>query len=353
MSLQNFHKKLQFALDEKRPFVAYKLPNDNTFSLQIQKDDTLFTSENLGESGFVFAPFRSNEKKILMPFDDSDLERFELTSDFLKEDYQKSVFKTPVASLNKTDYIHLAKKAIHQIKAGAFEKVVLSRKISLAQTDLDLKSVFIRLALKYTNAMTYFWHHPKVGTWLGATPEKLISLSDNCFETMALAGTQLFKENEAQIWMQKEKDEQQIVVDYISKSLESINIPAKLSKPFSLKAGQLTHICTEITGHLSINTNLLDLVKCLHPTPAVAGYPKQKAIDFILENENYNREFYTGYFGFINKDKSSKLFVNLRCMQIEKKKLSVYVGGGITKDSNPLNEWQETEDKSKTLLSVL
>ncbi len=91
----------------------------------------------------------------------------------------------------------------------------------------------------------------------------------------------------------------------------------------------------------------------MHPTPAVAGYPKQKAIDFILENENYNREFYTGYFGFINKDKSSKLFVNLRCMQIEKKKLSVYVGGGITKDSNPLNEWQETEDKSKTLLSVL
>ncbi|MCF6214170.1 MAG: chorismate-binding protein [Flavobacteriaceae bacterium] len=358
MSAQNFHKKLQLATDNKRPFVVYKLPDSRILSLLIQKEDTLYTSEKLNESGFVLAPFNTEKKRILIPFEHSDFENFILSPNFIKVNSHKKSLKSSTASLNKTDYTQLIKKAVGHIKNNKFNKVVLSRKTSIKNTEFDLKNTFLRLALKYPNALTYFWHHPKVGTWMGATPEKLISINDNYFETMALAGTQIFKENTAIIWGEKEKKEQQIVIDYISESLKKIGIPIKISKPFNLKAGHMSHICSEITGRLPEKSSLLKLVENLHPTPAVGGYPKQKAIDFIVENENYDREFYTGYLGIINKNleregRSTQLFVNLRCMQVDKQKLSFYVGGGITKDSNPQNEWQETEDKSKTLLSVL
>ena len=95
-----------------------------------------------------------------------------------------------------------------------------------------------------------------------------------------------------------------------------------------------------------------------HPTPAVCGLPAKKAKNFILENENYNREFYSGFLGEINipkstKNKKSHLFVNLRCMSLENNIARIYVGGGITKDSIPEKEWEETVSKSFTMKSVL
>jgi isochorismate synthase len=116
------------------------------------------------------------------------------------------------------------------------------------------------------------------------------------------------------------------------------------------------------------------LISAIHPTPAVCGLPKGSAKKFILENENYNREFYTGFLGELNLKKTlqrngnrknrenqayasitktSALFVNLRCMKLEAKQAVLFVGGGITKDSNPVAEWEETSNKAQTMKSVL
>ena len=101
------------------------------------------------------------------------------------------------------------------------------------------------------------------------------------------------------------------------------------------------------------------MIRILHPTPAVCGFSREIAREFIIENENYNRSFYTGFLGELNlqnfnKDKKkSALFVNLRCMKIENNKVSIFVGGGITKGSNAEKEWQETVFKSKTMKYVL
>ena len=91
----------------------------------------------------------------------------------------------------------------------------------------------------------------------------------------------------------------------------------------------------------------------VHPTPAVCGLPKNEAKVFILENEGYDREFYTGFFGELNLKGSSNLFVNLRCMQVLKNQLALYIGGGITIDSIPEKEWEETIAKSEVMLKVL
>jgi isochorismate synthase len=85
----------------------------------------------------------------------------------------------------------------------------------------------------------------------------------------------------------------------------------------------------------------------------VAGQPKDDAIRFIKELEPHDREYYTGFLGPVTKDSEIDLFVNLRCMKITPKYLSLFVGGGITLDSDPADEWAETHLKVESLLKIL
>ena len=92
----------------------------------------------------------------------------------------------------------------------------------------------------------------------------------------------------------------------------------------------------------------------MHPTPAVCGFPKDAARKFILENEDYDRAYYSGFLGELNWDDSTDLFVNLRCLQVvDGQKVILYVGGGITAESDPKKEWLETVHKAQTMKMVL
>jgi isochorismate synthase len=98
---------------------------------------------------------------------------------------------------------------------------------------------------------------------------------------------------------------------------------------------------------------LQQVIQLLHPTPAVCGFPKEQSKDFILENENYDRTFYTGFLGELNIENQTDLFVNLRCMEIEDAKAHLFMGCGITKDSIPEKEWEESINKSATMKKIL
>ena len=91
----------------------------------------------------------------------------------------------------------------------------------------------------------------------------------------------------------------------------------------------------------------------MHPTPAVAGQPKEEAIQFIKELEPHDRDYYTGFMGPVKGEEGIDLFVNLRCIKNMPGYLSFYVGGGITLESDPAEEWNETRLKAKSLLKVL
>ena len=123
--------------------------------------------------------------------------------------------------------------------------------------------------------------------------------------------------------------------------------------PETITAGNLLHLRTMFTFHKISKNKWPEVVTQLHPTPAVAGLPKKESIDYIQKHEIANRGYYSGYLGPINIDKQVNLFVNLRCMQVLKSKLAVYVGCGITSESKPQDEWKESKMKSETLLSVL
>jgi isochorismate synthase len=94
-------------------------------------------------------------------------------------------------------------------------------------------------------------------------------------------------------------------------------------------------------------------LQLLHPTPAVCGLPKDKSKAFILDNENYDRTFYTGFLGELNVEDQTDLFVNLRCMEISGSQAHLYMGCGITKESIPEKEWEESCNKSATMKRVL
>ena len=328
------------------PFVLYQLPNQPLVKGLFQNNTALNYTSNFLESGFVFSPFDGDKSILLAPdvIKEADFEREAL-------DLNKSL---ATIKEDKATHIKLVEKAITTIKAKVLKKVVVSRKIEVA-TKKDEFKIFKDLLNTYPNAFKYLWYHPKIGMWIGATPETLLKVEGNTFTTTSLAGTLPVLEGQSPQWTKKEIEEQQLVTDYIITNLKEKVNDINATPATSVKAGKLWHLKSVITGSYTKEFNLGKILKILHPTPAVCGIPKEMSKEFILSNETYDREFYTGFLGELNykKDNATNLFVNLRCLKLENLNATVFVGGGITAGSNAESEWKETQAKSRTMLNLL
>lgn len=239
----------------------------------------------------------------------------------------------------------------HLIKAiadGRFEKVILSRTKTI-ETDQTALPIFNRLNDTYANTFNYIISNQAIGTWMGASPERLIAIEGTRLETMSLAGT---KTAEVE-WTAKEYREQALVTETIEKVLTQADCASiELDGPSDLKAGKIEHLHTKISCKIKATEEWKKIATLLHPTPAVCGLPTAEAKVFIPQLEKYNRQFYTGFLGIIQPN-NVKLFVNLRCMEVFENKARLYVGGGIIADSTCEAEWNETERKSETLGALL
>lgn len=329
-------------LSKQVPFVCYVKPNENVWNLLVHQNDEII--DFIGQAGFVFMPFHEG-KEIVIPFEGNtfsqgNLENLEqkAAENFTSERNQKETFEDLVSN------------GVSAIQQGEFDKVVLSRKLILKE-QIAVEETFQNLIFTYPTAFCYLFFHPKIGLWMGATPEQLVKINQNQFETVALAGTQLYSENV--VWATKEIEEQQFVTDYIVTKVKDKVNDLIVSDAKTVKAGNLAHLKSFISGELTADFQANDLIKALHPTPAVCGLPKEQAIDFIMKNEGYNRKYYAGFLGEYNKNNQTDLFVNLRCLEVENDVVNIYVGCGITKDSNPEKEFIETENKSMTMRNVL
>ena len=361
--------KIQQTLADHLPFCAYKKPQENKVNFLLQQDKYLYKLTDFKQSGFVFVPFNDISEGILFPKEKTHSFTFPLPIGKPIINPQKTLNKHHQA---KEKHLDLVSKTVSFLKNNHASKIVISRKECFNVPDFDSVNTFINLLKAYDNAMVYMWYHPKIGFWIGATPEVLLHIKNNRFTTMALAGTQKNNSDKGIHWQEKEKTEQKYVTDYIVKTLKQHNISHKTSKAYTINAGNIAHIRTDITGVLSPKTDLKSLIQQLHPTPAVCGIPKETAKDFILNNEAYHRKFYTGFLGELNltsyKNRTKRnienqayqnilsetnLFVNLRCMEIIKTEVCLYIGGGITKDSTPEKEFIETVEKAKVLQNFI
>ncbi len=353
-------QKISEQFTAKLPFVSYCKPKSEKIIALFQKNDDLFLL-NDSSSGFAFVSFDTS-KKYIIPENNSDV----FVEVFNDSDYVFSNFKEyQTDEKDKNNFENLVQKALQEINNGTFEKVVLSRNEVIDLDNFQLELVFNRLISNYPTAFKYCFYHPKVGFWMGATPEQLVNIKNNIIKTVALAGTQLNFDFQEIKWNKKEIKEQQTVTDFIVNTLSLISDKVSKSDPYTFQAGSVVHIKTDIEAAIDNQLEISKIVGLLHPTPAVCGYPKEVAKEFILKNEVYDREFYAGYLGEWNKDfltyseGTSDLFVNLRCMKLimdynsKVTQSQLFIGCGITEDSIPEKEFLETINKSQTLKKIL
>ncbi|GEM56318.1 hypothetical protein B0A58_13655 [Flavobacterium branchiophilum NBRC 15030 = ATCC 35035] len=337
----------------KRPFVLYKKPFSNQMVGMFQQDTTCYTTSEFTEQGFVFCSF-DGSNAILIPKNKSKL----FVETISTVDQKKTNNQLVEASnTNKSDYIQKIEHAIARIHQHEFTKIVLSRKAVFKLNTYDVFDLYSKMIDLYPEAFAYCWFHPQVGLWMGAFSERLLKIENQQFETMSVAGTQKNNPPYPIVWHEKEKDEQQIVTNYIIENLKNEVNTIEVQNPITLKAGNLLHLKTTISGTIKNESALHHWINILHPTPAVCGFPKEQAKKYVSLHENYNRAFYSGFLGeinfnSINNQQDTDLFVNLRCMQLQDNQAILYVGGGITKDSNPEKEWEETQNKLETMKRI-
>jgi isochorismate synthase len=335
-------EEINTLLSAQKPFVCYVKPNESIWNLLIQQSNELIKFYN--QEGFVFMPFHEGDQ-VVIPFEGNSISQGTVET-FEQITAQNGTFENK----ENEDFQKLVSQGIEAIQKNKFDKVVLSRKIVLKK-QISIVATFQNLIATYPSAFRYLFFHPRIGLWMGATPEQLVKINQNQFETVALAGTQLYSENV--IWTTKEIEEQQFVTDYITTKVKNKVKQLIVTDVETINAGNLIHLKSYIRGDLTSDLQANDLIQTLHPTPAVCGLPKERAIDFILKNEGYDRKYYAGFLGEYNKENLTDLFVNLRCLEVENDVVNIYVGCGITKDSIPEKEFIETENKSMTMRNVL
>ena len=243
-------------------------------------------------------------------------------------------------------------EAVEAIGWGKMTKVVLAREVQLAFGQMvDHRRLLGRLGGDYPGC-TLFAVRFDGATLVGATPERLLSISQGVVTSDALAGTLEAKQawnTEAMI-----RHEHRPVVDAILSALapHCSGLEAGQS-PASLRLQKLSHFYTRVQGRLKPGSDLFRLIEALHPTPAVGGLPRQVALDWIREREGIERGWYTGAVGWLGGAGDAELSVVLRCGLIQGKQARLYAGAGITEVSDPAAELGETRLKLAALLDRL
>ena len=392
----NFKEKNKFifkilnkCINNKIPFYIYRKSEIENIvcGIQISSPNCIIEeSELIKKSGFIISPF--DTKKILNSknnysfknaplllirdeksfnsdnidsFDSHFLDKIDFSKNqlfYIKDNSPKEFIKV---AYEKEEYKKTIQETIGKINSGNLDKVVISKSVLIPKKEKNDIEIFDSLLNSYPNEFVFWAYVPNMTSWMGASPEMLLSKDKNTYKTMALAGTQKiikskeYSEKLSDTWDKKEIIEQDIVSKYIRNTLsKTTKNPIEESLPSSKKAGNLIHICTNFTFQdILSRESIYNLIRTLHPTPALCGFPKDKAKEYIIVTEKHDRLYYSGFLGPVYKDSSFDFFVNLRSMEIFNDYFLLFVGGGITSDSIPEDEWNETEAKLQTLLKFI
>ncbi len=248
------------------------------------------------------------------------------------------------------DYQNKVEKVIQFVQKNKLPKLVLSRLklVKYGGLKVDFVQSFLKICDAFPGAFAYiFIQNGKC--WMGAFSEVLGDFNKGTseFKTMSLAGTLSLNEK----WTIKEIEEQKYVTDFIANILQNFSSNVEQSETSDHISGNIKHLRTDFKA--KINAEKLDeLIENLHPTPAVCGIPKDVCKKAIQNFEKYPRDFYAGYIK-VETPENIKYFVNLRCAEFLNNAAFIHVGGGITAESSPEREWQETELKADAILKNL
>jgi menaquinone-specific isochorismate synthase len=260
-------------------------------------------------------------------------------------------------------YAKAVTQALGEIEAGAYEKVVLARGIKLeANEPWQPLHALNRLRERFAGCFTFSFGGGCGRSFIGATPERLLSIRDGQLLTEAIAGsaprgnTAGKDAKLARDLLESEKDlhEHACVRDSIIRRLKVVGVTGRADlAPSLLPLANVQHLRTEIDAKVDKEVHLLNILQEMHPTPAVGGTPREQAVPRINDLEQLERGLYSGVVGWFNHLNEGEMIVSIRSALIEGHTASLYAGAGIVAGSNPEKETRETELKLRALLDAL
>jgi len=258
------------------------------------------------------------------------------------------------------DWRDLVAEAVESIGAGLFEKVVLARTV-LVHTPHPLRSFDLvsQLRARYPGCRIFGWQQGD-STFMGASPEVLVTRDGERFQLSPLAGSgprgvdadDDRRLGDALLSSVKDRLEHSIVVEDAVRRLEPVGKGiTHPSDPVLHRFATVQHLATPITG--TTDRRILELAAVLHPTAAVGGSPQTEALAFIAKQEGIHRGWYSGGIGWIEPDGDGELAIALRCALVRGDRAIIYAGNGIVEGSLPDEELIETRLKLRPMLDLL
>lgn len=355
----NLSKNIDRLIEAEIPFALWRIPGETVIHSVIQREGLPASYDDIetlnGRSGFVIAPFNISPWHPIILIQPDQTDTFPIPEEIPEPRPVTHPAVTPAGaeygSQEQEIYRQKFDRFTEALKSGQVEKLVLSRcRQTASSRDVSLGTAFCRAVQRYIYSYIYLCYTPQTGIWMGCTPEILLAGSQGNWQTVALAGTQRLQAGKLPTsWDEKNRREQGLVARYIKQQLCSLGIETSENGPYTARAGELSHLKTEFHFTLPDEKQLGKVLKALHPTPAVCGLPKEQAYRFILENEEYDRSYYSGFIGWLQPGTRTDLYVNLRCMNRENGTDTFYAGGGLLPSSALASEWRETEDKMMTM----
>lgn len=260
------------------------------------------------------------------------------------------------------EYEGAVAKALASIQAGELSKIVLAREVRLeAASGYDPAVLFGALRESFPGCFCFCVGSGE-SAFVGASPELLIRRSGAVAATVALAGSARRSADpavddhlgETLLRSTKNRSEHAIVVDSIKAELEGVSVWVEAeSEPELARVANIQHLATPITAQLADSRSTIELCGRLHPTPATAGEPTEKAVPLIPELEAIDRGLYAGAIGWCDTVDDGEFCVGLRSALLRDRQAYLYAGAGIVSDSVPAEELAETEVKLEALLPLL
>jgi len=262
---------------------------------------------------------------------------------------------------DKSNWNKLVDEAKDILKNNQSEKLVLSRqKIFSASNHPDWDFIFKKLEKKFPECYL-FLNKSKNSYFFGVSPEKFISVNNGKIEVEAVAGSAPRSRQQPEdmnyenglLVSKKNLKEHKYVSEFIINVLKeySTNIISS-DKPEIKKLDNIQHLITKVSAELKVKDKLIELIEALYPTPAVCGVPKNDAIEYIRQLEDYDRGLYSGLIGWLDFNGNCDFSVTIRSALAKGKEITAYAGAGIVEDSNPDEEFIETQLKLKPILML-
>ena len=253
-------------------------------------------------------------------------------------------------------------EALKRFREQQLDKVVLSRVLDIDfEAVLDIDRLMGNIMAQNPNAF-HFRVPLEDGVLLGASPELLLRKEGDKIYSNPLAGSakrsQDSQEDQATAAAlaasEKDQYEHRLVVDSIREALSGLVKQDQIPRvPSLIHTPTMWHLSTRIEEELiDPNTCSFELIKALHPTPAMCGTPRASAMSTIQAIEPYQRQFFSGLVGWCDEQGNGEWAIAIRCAQVSGNKARLFAGAGIVPDSDPDKEWRETGDKMRTMLNA-